>query len=880
MKLGFYGIKHFLLTSCLWGAIYAQDWTFKGDEAQIDSSRSLGSHKEANGVFTFEMKVCPKAFEKPKGEGMVCSWGNGYNNGWRIVFRATRDGYRASFSLGNSDGLRGGVRFPGVLPIDVWTTLSVVFDGQEVRLYRDGTPGGTLLRPQGAAKANPATLVLGGARHGISFFPFACSHVFLEGRALTSDEIAVRYSSTVSEDKWSLSFVRHLAEQDVKEGRLDSAIKRYRRLYESLCEKGSPARAEIAFAYASVLDKVGRKDESKAVLSSIASAKDIPPYLCREASQKAGIADPYPEHPYPTTDAWKSSVEPSLTLVVAPDGDDSAKGTVEKPLATLSATLARLRKVRSSNGWPKGGAVIFLRGGRYSPKDITELTQEDSGEKNAPLMIRPWPGEKPIIDGGVEIDLWRNPTDEETSLLATSARGHVKVADLPENKFGELPELVTYGYGRNGGRLFNLIADGKIMQPARHPNKGFAVVEEQSQDGTFKADFGDLSGWDKEKNVFATGFWWNFWSDRTVKVESIDPISGIVKLIDGEPWSHKGKRNKIKRGATVFLTNALKALDTPGEWFFDREARKVYVWPETKVSRWTLGMANSPYLIAKQSKYIVIAGLRFEGFDTTPISVSSVSDVWIYKCVVCNSSRRGIKASGSRIRIEKCKFHGLGRSAISLSGGSRSDLTRADNIVTDCEAWDLSRYWRTYSPAVQVSGCGVDIVHNNFHDLLSSAIRADGNDVRVVSNRIWRCVLESDDQGAFDIYANPTFAGVEIAHNVWEDIGGGDMTHTGQAAVRLDDMISGVVIRDNRFVRCGRGLFGAIQINGGRRNFIDRNEFVECKKNVSIQGRSDEKWSKVMKKYSNLISSPLYQSRYPGMKELPEAKENYIWRSK
>lgn len=873
-------LKTFLLVSGLFAAVHAQDWVFNGEDREIDSARPLGSCKEANGVFTFEMRVCPKAFEKPKGEGMVCSWGNGYNNGWRIVFRATRGGYRAAFSLGNAEGLRGGVRFSGVLPTNVWTTLSVVFDGRQVNLYRDGVPGGTLLRPQGAAKANPASLVLGGARHGISFFPFACSHVFLEGRALMSEEISSRYSLSVPEEKWNPSFVRHFAELDFQAGRIDSSVSRYRFLYESLCAKGSPARAEIAFAYAEALDKAGRKDDVKAVLSSIASAKDIPPYLCREAAQKAGIANPCPEHPYPTTDNWKSSVEPSLTLVVAPDGDDSAKGTVEKPLATLSAALTRLREVRSSNGWPKGGAVIFLRGGRYYPKDIAELTQEDSGELNAPLVIRSWPGEKPIIDGAVEIDLWRKPTDEEASLLAASARGHVQVADLPENKFGELPELVTYGYGRKGGKFFDLTADGKIMQPARHPNKAFATVAEKSNDGTFNADFGDLSGWDKEKNVFATGFWWNFWSDRTIKVESIDPVKGTVKLIDGEPWSRKGKRHAIKRGAKVFLTNALKALDTPGEWFLDRASRKAYVWPETKVSRWALCAATSPYITAKQAKYVVIAGLRFEGFDTTPVSMSDVRDIWIHKCVVCNSSHRGIRASGSRIRIEKCKFYGLGRSAVFLSGGSRQNLTRADNIVTGCEAWDLSRYWRTYSPAVQVSGCGVDIVCNNFHDLLSSAIRADGNDVRVVSNRIWRCVLESDDQGAFDIYANPTFAGVEIAHNVWEDIGGGNMAHTGQAAVRLDDMISGVVIRDNRFVRCGRGIFGAIQINGGRRNFIDRNEFVECKKAVSIQGRSDEKWSRVMDKFSDVISSPLYQSRYPGLKELPEAKENYIWRSR
>jgi hypothetical protein len=880
MKTTMFIRKFFLLALSFCLYVQAEEWTYTGDDCNIDAARSLGAHNEANGVFTFEMTICPRRCESPRGEGMVCSWGNGYNNGWRIVLKAMRGGYRASFSLGNVEGLRGSHRFPGVLPTDVWTTLSVVFDGERVHLYRDGTPGGTLVRPQGAAKANPASLVLGGARHGISFFPFACSRVSLKSRPLSSEDIAIAYSSFLPEDKWSDIFVRHIANLDFEAGRFQSSAKHYARLYDNACAKKSPTRVEIGFRYAEILEKSNRKDDAKKVLSSIASAKDIPSYLVREAAEKAGLPNPCPRYPYPTTKAWKPSVEPSCLLVVSPNGKDSNSGTVEKPLATLNAALTRLREIRSRSNWPKGGAVIFLRQGKYSSKDIIELTESDSGQLNAPLIIRAWPGETPVIDGSEEILSLRRPTEEEMLRMPISARGKVRVADLPESKFGEMSPLESYGYGRTGGRFFGLIADGKLMSQARHPNKRCAVVSEASKDGVIKADFGDLSGWEKEKNVFATGYWWNFWSDRTVPVARIDPTTGTLTLADGEPYSKKGKRHEIKRKAAVFLTNALMALDSPGEYFLDREERKIFVWPEKEVSRLSLGVADKPFMTLKGTQYVVIDGIKFEGFDVTPLRMSSVSDIWVRKCVICNSSRRGLVASGERIRIEKCIFYALGRNAISLSGGSRTDLKRSNCIVTGCEAWDLSRNWRTYAPAVQVSGCGFDITHNKFHDLLSSAIRADGNDVRVVSNHIYRCVLESDDQGAFDIYANPTFAGVEIAHNVWEDIGGGDITHTGQAAVRLDDLISGVAIHDNRFVRCGRGIFGAIQINGGRRNFIDRNEFVECKRPVSIQSRTDEKWEKVMNKYMNVISSPIYQERYPGLKELPEAKENYIWRSK
>ena len=180
-----------------------------------------------------------------------------------------------------------------------------------------------------------------------------------------------------------------------------------------------------------------------------------------------------------------------------------------------------------------------------------------------------------------------------------------------------------------------------------------------------------------------------------------------------------------------------------------------------------------------------------------------------------------------------------------------------------------------------MNGCGLDVENNYFHDLLTSAFRIDANDVRVVSNRLSRCVLESDDQGAFDIYANPTFAGIEIAYNLWEDIGAaGAIAPTGKAAVRLDDIISGVVIRRNRFVRCGRAHFGAVQINGGRRNFVDGNVFVDCPLDVSVQSRTSDYWKKALGKHQATFDSPVYRARYPGFELLPSApQENFIWRN-
>ena len=261
---------------CLSSLSQADSWTFQGAEREISSTRALKPVKIAD-AFTLELTLSPKAFDDAKGEGMVCSWGNGYNNGWRLVFTKAKGGYRAAFSLGHEDGKRGGVRFVGTLPTNVWTTLAVTFDGARVDLYRDGVWNATADCPHGFAPARPAQLALGGARCGISFFPFDCSRAELLPRALTADEIAARYMGSVPKSEWTASFRRRTADADLAHGRFDAAAEGYAELYREACLRASPHRAEIAFAYADALAQGGKAEEAKNVCRGIAAATDLPP---------------------------------------------------------------------------------------------------------------------------------------------------------------------------------------------------------------------------------------------------------------------------------------------------------------------------------------------------------------------------------------------------------------------------------------------------------------------------------------------------------------------------------------------------------------------------------------------------------------------------
>jgi len=148
-------------------------------------------------------------------------------------------------------------------------------------------------------------------------------------------------------------------------------------------------------------------------------------------------------------------------------------------------------------------------------------------------------------------------------------------------------------------------------------------------------------------------------------------------------------------------------------------------------------------------------------------------------------------------------------------------------------------------------------------------------------------VQESDDQGGIDMWGNPSYRGVVIRYNRWQDIGGGDIP-CGQAGIRFDDAISGVVVYGNFFERCSNGHFGGVQIHGGQNNIVDNNIFVDCRYGVSFSPWGQKRWEEYVGRdpIKNLLYTDVnirlkpYSKRYPELRELmTKVDVNSVWRN-
>jgi hypothetical protein len=251
------------------------------------------------------------------------------------------------------------------------------------------------------------------------------------------------------------------------------------------------------------------------------------------------------------------------------------------------------------------------------------------------------------------------------------------------------------------------------------------------------------------------------------------------------------------------------------------------------------------------------------------------------RCLLAGCTVRRIPGEGFTVKggredgILGCDFHHIGANAATLVGGDRKTLTPAYHFVENCQ------FHSNRGTAVAIDGVGNRVAHNLFFDLDGSAVYGKGgligNDHVIEYNVIQRvCRGAGADTGAMGSYGDPTYR-VVYRYNLFSNIGIGQ--DGGRAAIRLDDVISGMIIYGNIFHRCGDKVFGALQYNSGRDNIADNNVFVECP-TVQTGGYilNNQCWETARKK--GTATDPLYLARYPELKQIFEKSGfNHLWRN-
>jgi len=565
---------------------------------------------------------------------------------------------------------------------------------------------------------------------------------------------------------------------------------------------------------------------------------------------------------------------PGLTLFVSASGNDAWSGRTPTPnqantdgaFATLERARDEIRRTKGAAGLPEGGVRVEIQAGRYEGGKPFILTADDSGSAASPIVYRGAPEAEVRLSGGKAVTDWQ-PVKDAAILyrLPPEARGQVFQADLRAlgiTEYGDLAVDVgahlqrllatadgqgeyTMGSvapkpGATRPERLEVFFNDRPMEIARGPNEGALEIEEvlgstmrdvrghvSCVEGIFRYKGDYPKRWLGEKNAFVCGSWCRDWAEQRHRIQSLDTDERVITV---EPPYHSYGYHK---GQWFYGFNILAELDSPGEWYVDRDTGILYFWPPGPLDTAAVEVSMAPALVTLTGvSHVTLRGLVLEATRGTAVTMDNCEQCRVVGCTLRNLGVHAVTVVGGRENgVVGCDLYGMGGGGIYLIGGDRKTLTPAGHYAENNHLHHYGRWDRMYRPAIVFSGVGQRASHNLIHDAPHSALIFGGNDHRIEYNEIHSVCSDSNDCGAIYAGRDWTLRGHVIRTNSLHHLYG----RLGHACrgIYLDDSFAAATIEGNVFYQVTYAVF----LGGGRDTPVENNVFVDCPSAMHVDAR-------------------------------------------
>ena len=864
------------------------------------------------GSWSFSVWLKPAQFtiEDPQNQRRVFAFGT-YPDAYLVIdiFSNGRPGYYFCYRDEADKIVSAGGSAASGLKLDEWALVALVCDRdkRQVEIYINGYSQGATTIPAGFAGdfSLGGELTLGSGWHN---YWGLMDEVRVYRRALSRPEIkaefarlkdtfgAVESPEAIAAEKRELLMQEFAKTHDLWAAGDFAAVRAACTALMSSADVPAALRSYAHLRIAQSHAAEGEPDLAKAEYAKIAAAADYPDVHRQEAEDCVAeidrVAQGLPARdPAASRTTVTQIAQFAAEVFVSPDGDDANDGSAQRPVATLQRARDLVRRIDTD-----GPIAVNVLPGEYVVTGPLQLTTEDSGRPDAPVVYRATEPGRAEFYGGTRIGGFGPVTDPEVlARLPEEGRGEVLQCDLRARGIDHFGELAVRGFGQPPSPpTLELFVNGEPMTLARWPNSGFVGIAELLEPGNknegkpsvFKYLDDRHQRWTEAEEPWLFGYFRYLWADATIKVSRIDPEARTVTC--DEAYNYGGPGMHTGQGIQYYAFNLLEEIDEPGEWYLDRETGILYLYPPADPATATveIGLLSTPMVTMDNVTDVRFEGLVFDLSRYHGLILTDCSRCLIAGCTVSRMAGNGITISGGEGNgLLGCDIHTIGRRASEVIGGDRATLTPGRHFVENCRIHDFGRIDRTYTPAIQLEGAGNRVAHNLMYNCPSSVMRIEGNDHIIEYNEVHNAVRESDDQGAMELFANPTYRGVVFRYNRFTNCGKagvGAAVH-GQAAIRFDDAISGMLVYGNVFIRSANGHFGAVQMNSGRDNVMDNNLFIDCKQGISGGWHpGNSVWRAIAegRPSPEYYTTDLYLQRYPLIATMmDEPGINHIWRN-
>lgn len=341
---------------------------------------------------------------------------------------------------------------------------------------------------------------------------------------------------------------------------------------------------------------------------------------------------------------------PHADFFVATNGSDSYSGTLpapnsgktDGPFQSIDRARRAVASLRNSQPARTSAIIVMVRGGNYALPATFALAAGDSGTAQSQTIYENYPGETPVLSGGVRVTNW------------TSAGGNLWKTTLPpqtaafENLFYNGVRRLRPRLGGSLGTFYRVGSTVYLTGPTAPPPPApkpeancavyipdsgwecfdrfqYAVTDPIASTWKNLAPAADNPCHQPAGNPALSGdievLIWEQFSTSKLRISCVDAANRIVYMTGptGFSQNHASEAGFIT-GNRYLVENVQDALTQPGQWFLDHST-----------SPWTLSYLANPgenpnvdtvivpqlaqVLVASNLRYVTFRGLTFEHDD-------------------------------------------------------------------------------------------------------------------------------------------------------------------------------------------------------------------------------------------------------------------------
>ena len=542
----------------------------------------------------------------------------------------------------------------------------------------------------------------------------------------------------------------------------------------------------------------------------------------------------YTEKEYPlVTDA---------DVYVATDGDDSNPGTLDAPLATFAAAIAKVREIKASK--TDGDIVVAFKAGDYGPLSVS-MTAEDSGTPEQRIVYCKYGDGDVVFNNGLDIaaDSFEDITEEEEAFFSDRYVDNIKKTDISS--------VIEAGVSADSVVIFY---DGGLCVKARFPNKykdgsdQFCNAASYNDDQSLKIILATflkkLRSYDE--SVFSTmetyGYIIRGYRKDSFKVAGFDKDTNVLQIANWETSEFGRMRDWMGvdgMGLQLCLTNISKELDFEHEYWIDPDTNVLYAYEPEDIHI----PARGTMIDMAGTDDVTFRGLTFRNTAEQFIRGATCHGVTLELCSFSGvSSNRGVIFDDNsfersmELTVRECDFSLAYGQSLFVNGecvGKDRFMKRTDVIFDNNQVSTSNLVYDVESAVYLLDCCGLSVTHNRFSNTSRGAVSfSHSYDVVIEYNEFTGIMQNSEDGGAVYSHGSTDGWNVSVRYNFFDYM---PTAGTGTFGYYVDDDSCGIEICNNLFYDAAC----PVMIHLGRDNVVHDNVFIHGGASFSVGQRHE-----------------------------------------